>query len=68
MVGVLLALWFILAQAPGQRLVGVYEGTLPCAAVRAFEQRSPFIPSLAEPRTAPSRSRKRLESPEGTRC
>jgi len=30
MVGVLLVLLVILAQTPGQRLVGVYEGTLPC--------------------------------------
>ena len=51
MVGMLLALWFILAQAPGQRLVGVYEGTLPCAGCAGIRTTlALYTGSLAEPR------------------
>ena len=51
MVGMLLALWFILAQAPGQRLVGVYEGTLPCAGCASIRTTlALYTGSLAEPR------------------
>jgi uncharacterized lipoprotein NlpE involved in copper resistance len=51
MVGMLLVLWFILAQAPGQRLVGIYEGTLPCTGCSGIRTTlALYTGSLAEPR------------------
>jgi uncharacterized lipoprotein NlpE involved in copper resistance len=51
MVGMFLVLWLSLAQAPGERLVGIYEGTLPCTDCAGIRTTlALYTGSLAEPR------------------